>query len=264
MEIKEQTEKGAFQIARKMFDGELWLNKPSTWKVIWIYILGRVNFEESKTCKRGEGFFQWSKELSRIGEDITDDMIKKASRYFRESGMIGTKRSTRGVYIKVLNYNIYQTFDTYRSTNTSTKKALEKHYDSKQCNNEKNIPAKQGSLSNNEKTMKKNTFGKYKEDMPSDSMDTIIDSDSGEVQKDKMVGVDRKMKELIEWASKRSFGGKPFLNIVKQRVAISNMKKVGISPNEIMNRWAELEVKDYYVQNGLDFMSVANSFDKKR
>ena len=136
---------GAFQIARKIFEGELWLKKPCSWKVIWIYILGRVNHKKDNVNDKGEGFFQWKAEQSQIGTDITYDMIKKASSYFVKSGMIGTRRSTRGVYIKVLKYNIYQTLSNYTSTTQSTREALEKHQRSttidknvKNVKNEKN------------------------------------------------------------------------------------------------------------------------------
>jgi hypothetical protein len=138
MENTKEIKGGAFQVARKMFESELWLSKPSTWKIIWIYILGRVNHKEDSTCDRGEGFFQWTKEIKLIGNDITPDMIKKATNYFRGVEMISTKRSTRGVHIKVINYNIYQTLDSY----ISTKKALRKHLESttidKNVKNEKN------------------------------------------------------------------------------------------------------------------------------
>lgn len=130
---------GAFQIARQIFDGELWVTKPSSWKVIWIYILGRVNHKKNGVCERGEGFFQWIKEKEMVGVDISQDMIKKASSYFTKNAMISTRRSTRGVYIKVLNYNTYQTMDNYQSTRQSTKKALEKHYDKQECKNDKNV-----------------------------------------------------------------------------------------------------------------------------
>ena len=60
-------------------------------------------------------------------------MIKKSTAYFRKSGMIGTRRSTRGVYIKVLNYAKYQTLDNYVSIAKRTKKALDKHYDRQEC-----------------------------------------------------------------------------------------------------------------------------------
>ena len=118
---------GAFQVARKLFESDLWVNKPVAWKVIWIYILGNVSFKKTKNLERGEGFFQWSKEIKSVGKDIKIDSIKKFTAYAVGYSMIATTRSTRGVYIKVLKYNEYQTINNYASTAGSTREALEKH-----------------------------------------------------------------------------------------------------------------------------------------
>lgn len=126
---------GAFQIARKIFESELWIRKPASWSKIWIYILGRVNYKSSTTCERGEGFFNFKKELENIGTDITTDKIKKFTKYALQNGMISTRRSTRGMYIKVLKYPIYQDLSSYQAPNEapqkpkgSTSEALVKHF----------------------------------------------------------------------------------------------------------------------------------------
>jgi len=130
---------GAFQIARKIFESNLWLNKPSTWKVIWIYILGNVNHQKNSIFERGEGFFNFSKNLRNIGNDITEDMVKHFCQYGRRMGMLSTKRSTRGVIIKVINYNTYQTMGNYIRTSLGTSQAREKHERSTTINkNDKN------------------------------------------------------------------------------------------------------------------------------
>jgi hypothetical protein len=147
--------RGAFQIARKIFDSELWLEKPASWKVIWIYILGKVNHKESGRFKRGEGFINFTYSRREIGIDITPDIIKKSLSFFRKSGMIDTKRSTRGLIIKVLKYNEYQTLDNYTSTKVSTTQAREKHERStpinKNVKNEKNIVFKKTKTTINPK-----------------------------------------------------------------------------------------------------------------
>lgn len=133
---------GAFLIARQLFESELWLWKPSSWKIIWIYILGKVNHTDTKNFKRGEGFFQFTNECPLIGKDITPDMVKKFLQFSRKNEMLSTKRSTRGVRLKVLKYNEYQTLDNYESTNRSTREAPEKHQRStpihKNVKNDKN------------------------------------------------------------------------------------------------------------------------------
>ncbi|NHZ87197.1 MAG: hypothetical protein GWP19_15210 [Planctomycetia bacterium] len=134
---------GAFHIARQLFDSEIWTNKPATWNKIWIYILGQVKYNDTDKFKRGECFFNFSRERKDIGIDITEDMIKKCLTYLRKSGMIRTLRSTRGTIVKVLNYNYFQTLENYASTTPSTREAREKHEPStpilKEVKKERNI-----------------------------------------------------------------------------------------------------------------------------
>lgn len=114
-------------VARQIFDSEIWLYKPSTWKVIWIYIFGNVNHTANDHFERGEGFFNFAQEKRSIGIDITDDIIKKFLQFARDHDMIRTTRSTRGMIIKVNKYDEFQSFDLYRGTTGGTKKAREKH-----------------------------------------------------------------------------------------------------------------------------------------
>jgi hypothetical protein len=130
---------GSFQVARQLFSSEIWREKPSSWKVIWIYILGKVNHKKNGKFDRGEGFFNFSEERRQIGNDITSNMIKRFCQYALRSSMTSTKRSTRGMLIKVINYDKYQTLSNFTSTNQSTSKAREKHEPSTPINkNDKN------------------------------------------------------------------------------------------------------------------------------
>lgn len=144
---KEHIPDGAFQVARKMFDGEFWRNKPSSWKVIWIYILGNVNHRKLGGYDRGENYFNLQKEMGLIGRDITHDSIKKFCAYAKKHKMISTSRSSRGMRIKVLNYNKYQTLDNYKPPNRSTSEALQKHPDKQEGKNIKSSSYKKSSFS---------------------------------------------------------------------------------------------------------------------
>jgi hypothetical protein len=131
---------GAFQIARQIFESELWLRKPATWTKLWLYILGRVNHTKNEHFDRGEGFFDFSREKESIDVALTKDGTKKALVYMRKSGMISTSRSTRGVRLKVLNYAKYQTFNNYISTSLDSREAPEKHQRSTPISkNDKNV-----------------------------------------------------------------------------------------------------------------------------
>ena len=121
---------GYFIIARQLFDSKIWVDKPSSWKIIWIYIFGNVCHKKQGGYERGEGFFMFTKEIKDIGVDITIDMVKKCLSFLRKSEMISTSRSTRGVRIKVLKFDKYQDQKNYTGTSRSTKKALRKHEES--------------------------------------------------------------------------------------------------------------------------------------
>lgn len=150
---EDRIEGGAFQVARKIFKSSIWLDKPSSWKIIWIYIFGNVNHKTTKYYERGEGFFNFTDECKKIGQDITPDMIKKFLQYGRRMAMLSTKRSTRGLTLKVLNYNTYQELFNYKSTTSSTKEAREKHSDKQECSkNDKNVKKEEkNSLLENER-----------------------------------------------------------------------------------------------------------------
>jgi hypothetical protein len=139
--------KGAFVVARKLFDSPFWLNKPATWKVIWIYIIGNVAHKDTPRFKRGHGFFNFSQCYRDIGIDVTADVVKKCLHSLRSSTMISTRRSTRGINIIVLNYAKYQDLDNYKAPREAPREAppeaREKHERSttihKNEKNEKNI-----------------------------------------------------------------------------------------------------------------------------
>jgi hypothetical protein len=111
---------GAFQVARKLFNSEIWLTKPSSWLKIWLYIFGKVNHTNTSLFNRGENYFNFTKELKDIGPDITYDMVRHCIVYLKVRTMISTRKSTRGMIIKVLNFDKYQTLDNYKSTIKST------------------------------------------------------------------------------------------------------------------------------------------------
>lgn len=134
-------------MARKIFESDLWINKPSTWFKMWVYILGNVNFVDNGKFKRGQGYFDFKRERHMICKDISDDSTKKMLQYGRVNGLLSTKRSTRGVVVTVLNYDSYQSLESYTGTREGTNDALEKHQRStpihkngKNGKNDKNTP----------------------------------------------------------------------------------------------------------------------------
>lgn len=107
--------------ARQTIDSDVFFNKPDKWFKIWFYIVNRVNFTATDKYKRGECFVS-TNEICEATK-ATQDQVKKFLVWAREKSMLSTKRSTRGMYITVIKYNVYQDTEHYKSTT----KAPEKH-----------------------------------------------------------------------------------------------------------------------------------------
>lgn len=105
----------------------------------------------------------------------------------------------------------------------------------------------------------KNRFG-YDESASADSYEPAIDAETREPVTGTLKA-STSMKDLIYWAENRR--GSKFVNMGKQLAAITKMKRVGKTPADIKARWVDLEREDFYRDHGLDFMSIANSFDRK-
>jgi hypothetical protein len=116
---------GATLWARQTIESEIFCEKPAIWFKIWFYLVNRVSHENTKKYSRGETFLQteWIADKTKA----TPDQIKKALVYFRRSSMISTRRSTRGIWLKVLKYEHFQTLDNYYYNVKAPDKALEKH-----------------------------------------------------------------------------------------------------------------------------------------
>ena len=242
-ENNEQIFGGAFSLARQIFNSEVWLEKPSSWNKIWIYILGKVNHKDDSKFKRGEGFFNFRQEVKNIGIDITSDKIKKFLAFARGRAMISTTKSTKGITIKVLMYNKYQDLNNYTSTTKSTLKAPRKHHESTTINkndkndkNDKNIlqPAVAEEIiyepenSEAKKTLNKQIFGlmaKFRDYNPVIKINHKTHRKSCE--------------DLIN-----QFGYEKALNIVKYALALQGRQFVPTitTPTQLINKLGDLKV----------------------
>ncbi len=70
-------------------------------------------------------------------------------------------------------------------------------------------------------------------------------------------------KKLIEWAEERR--GMKFIpgTLLKQFRAFKSAGQVGLSVNDLKRRWENMEGKKFWEENGFDWMTVVNSFNKK-
>lgn len=108
--------KGYILLARKLLDSEIWTNKPLWWLKVWIYILLKVNYEDTKRFKRGQGFF--SAKSIKNGCMLYSNRVKTKGIYrvlawLRREEQIEVSHETRGMIISVCNYGEYQIFVNY-------------------------------------------------------------------------------------------------------------------------------------------------------
>jgi len=123
--MKDQIKGGATLWARQTIESEIFYDKPDKWFKIWFYLVNRVSHKDTKKYKRGETFifYDW------ICDDVkaTKDQVKKCIGWLKGCGMVSTRRSTRGVWLKVCKYSYFQTIDNYYYKVKAPHKALEKH-----------------------------------------------------------------------------------------------------------------------------------------
>jgi len=144
---------GKFLIHRKIFESDIW-EKPAYYLKIWIWIVGKANWKTirrgGKTFNRGEFLTNYNQIIKencwKIGwrtEYLKKDEVFDVLEGLRKAQRITTRKATRGLWIKVLNYDYFQT--------------LPKHESNTEGNKESNRPAtdwQQGKEKEGERRMK--------------------------------------------------------------------------------------------------------------
>lgn len=143
---------GAILLARSFLDSEIFADKPHVWTKIWLYILAKANFQDNGRFKRGELFTTYRDiclaTRASIGE--TDHCI----RWLKSAKQISTRKATRGLYIRALNYNIYQDIKSYKSDTKNRlvgdlKARQKRHRSDTKKNNDKNVIMNKNVNTNN-------------------------------------------------------------------------------------------------------------------
>ena len=112
MEKQEAIIPGGFTIwSRQTMDSDIFKKCPDIWFKIWFFLVNRVNFEDNKWFKKGVGFLKYDQILESTG--ATKGQIQSFLRWAKQSRMISTQKSTRGMTVEVLNYEFFQTASNY-------------------------------------------------------------------------------------------------------------------------------------------------------
>lgn len=106
---------GCVLLARQTLESEIWF-KPPEYLKIFIHIMAKVNHSGNKLFSRGSNFFNFSIDVI---PGVTKNQIYEFIRWAKSANMITTQKTTRGVVIKVNNYERYQNLKNYQLQNGS-------------------------------------------------------------------------------------------------------------------------------------------------
>lgn len=110
--------KGKFFLHREIFESDVW-DKPPYYLKIWLWILGRANYKTikkgGKVYHRGEFITDYREIIDankwKIGNrpvKLTNDQIFQVCDFLTKTLRIQRRKTTRGLWIKVLNYDYFQ------------------------------------------------------------------------------------------------------------------------------------------------------------
>lgn len=114
------------------------------------------------------------------------------------------------------------------------------------------------------KPMKKNRMGSYREDASSDSHESAIDIDSGEViGEKKKPNMNAAYMELIRWAEEKRHAKFMTGTLTKQFKAFKDAQAFNLTPGDLKKRWSEMAAEQFWQEKGFDWTTVVYSFNKK-
>lgn len=115
---------GGYILQPRKVDESLIMHDSPVTRELWFYLIRKVNYKDNGKFKRGTGFFN----LSDIANDLhwyvgfrkmmyKKPALTKSLRRLCERNMIETVKETRGVFVSICNYDIYQNPDRYEGNN---------------------------------------------------------------------------------------------------------------------------------------------------
>ena len=141
---------GGYILQPRCIDGSDIMHEPPVVRELWFYLLRRVNHRDNGKFERGTNFFclgdiqdalHWY--VGYRKKTYSKPQLTKAMRRLRERNMIETAKETRGIWVRVLNYNYYQDPKNYEgNAEGNTKEIRRKHEGSHYKQEGKNVRKK--------------------------------------------------------------------------------------------------------------------------
>ena len=219
-------ETGAILISRSFLKSELFLCKPHAWTKIFLYIISYVHHAPKGRFKRGENFFSYGE--IQLNCHVSKGQVEGCLRYLKDKTQITTQKSTRGIIISLLEYNLYQDLNNYRG---AKKVASSNDRDKTRT---RQTQDKEALLKINNESIKK---------LNNENTSTEKSSIS-QVRKKKENNFSKKALELAEQFF--GFAGKRFLELCPQFEE---------KQTQLLETWAE-ELEKLHRIDGLDFSQI--------
>ena len=149
---------GYYMKARKIQDSKIAHASPCI-REIWDWLLKECNHTETKVCKRGECLTSYKEIIEGLSWYIgwrkmtyKKHDCENTMKWLKKATMITTRKTTRGMFISVVNYDKYQDPKNYENLTEKTAKTTRKPQTSHTIHkNDKNVK-------NDKKNIAKETF----------------------------------------------------------------------------------------------------------
>lgn len=138
---------GATIWSRSTLDSEIFFYKPDKWFKIWFYLINVVNHKDNKLFKRGENLVTYKDIVlaTKASRNQIESFISWAKS--GEHPMLSTRKTTRGMVIKLLNYELYQNLENYKTDRKTDTEPNRNRLETDTINkNEKNERIKENNI----------------------------------------------------------------------------------------------------------------------
>jgi len=127
---------GAIMLSRNLIKSDVFLDKPPLYLKIWIYTLMKAFWTDGIQLKRGECLISYPELSNTCSHKVGWRKIRPTKKqlfgvydFLRKSQRITTRKTTRGMIVKVLKYGKYQNLKNYEGNNEGKKKVTAReHY----------------------------------------------------------------------------------------------------------------------------------------
>jgi hypothetical protein len=243
--------KGYILLHRKSVDTEIFQSN-NGWK-IWCWCLMKATHNDfvailgRQRVILKEGQFVTGRNVAKEELGMGVATIWYWLDYLQRIGNVERKSTNKYSIITILKWGTYQITERKRNANRTTDGTIQEHKEYTDTAS----PKKARGVMNKEPPMQR---------LEPDEIDRVEDMD-GEAIQPIRPKTGESMKLLLKWAEARR--GRKFTRPIVQYTAMKRMRLAKISPQDIRERWQEMENDKFWEEKGFDFSAVAASFDRK-